>query len=365
MSGEGKRAQARAQSFIFHGKTTCRVYKNTQTGYWFAAYEDENGKRIRKSLRVTSRPEAELAVRKLWAEAKPDQEESSLDLTIRDAVSRYLEHCRNKGLAPRTLDRYSAALEAMLRHCGNSGAYVLSELNLALLEGFTAFRQKRDKASPVTAYNDTLTIKGFCKYLAHPARRMLAVNPALGWDVREAVRKEPYCYTQDEVGRIKVGVRDWLRPVVTVLANAGMRIGELINLRWEDINEAKGVIHIRAREGWQPKGRRNRIVPMHPEIRNILPQDRSTPYVFMGPRGGKLKETYCLHCFKADRKKLGIQNGTLHTFRHFFVSLCAARGVPMATCMSWVGHRDMDTVWRYYHLHDSESQRAMQLLVEA
>ena len=85
-------------------------------------------------------------------------------------------------------------------------------------------------------------------------------------------------------------------------------------------------------------------------------------YVFRGPRGGKLKENHTLKCLKEDREKLGIHKGVLHSFRHFFVSLCAERGVPMLTCMLWVGHANAEMIQHYYHLHDKASKAAMERL---
>ncbi len=85
-------------------------------------------------------------------------------------------------------------------------------------------------------------------------------------------------------------------------------------------------------------------------------------HVFKGPHGGKLKENHTLKCLKEDRKQLKIHKGVLHSFRHFFVSLCAERGVPVLTCMSWVGHKNAEMVWHYYHLHDKASKEAMEHL---
>ena len=158
------------------------------------------------------------------------------------------------------------------------------------------------------------------------------------------------------------GVREWLRPIITVLAYSGLRFGELRNLRWKDVDLQHGLLHVRVREDWRPKGRRSRSVPMHRLVRQSIPARHSGEYVFAGPEGGRLKESYCLKCLTDDREELGIQEGTLHTFRHFFISECAARGVPMATCMSWVGHRDSEVAWRYYHLSETSSREAMKRL---
>jgi integrase len=52
-------------------------------------------------------------------------------------------------------------------------------------------------------------------------------------------------------------------------------------------------------------------------------------------------------------------DGRLHSFRHFFVSMCAKRGVPEGVVMECVGHADSDMVRHYFHLHDEEARRYM------
>ena len=52
-------------------------------------------------------------------------------------------------------------------------------------------------------------------------------------------------------------------------------------------------------------------------------------------------------------------DGRLHSFRHYFVSRCAAGGVRERVVMEWVGFADSAMVRHYFHLHDEESQRQM------
>jgi len=52
-------------------------------------------------------------------------------------------------------------------------------------------------------------------------------------------------------------------------------------------------------------------------------------------------------------------DGRLRSFRHYFVSMCAANNVPERVVMEWVGYADSSTVRHYFHLHDGESQRRM------
>jgi integrase len=63
--------------------------------------------------------------------------------------------------------------------------------------------------------------------------------------------------------------------------------------------------------------------------------------------------------FKTPEGEIGFEHGRLHSFRHYFCSVCANRGVPEQVVMRWLGHRDSQMVKHYYHLHDDEAQRQM------
>jgi integrase len=134
-------------------------------------------------------------------------------------------------------------------------------------------------------------------------------------------------YKAEEVAALEKGVRSWLRPIITTLAWMGMRIDELCNLRWKDIDLVQRVIHIRVQEGWIPKGRRDRTVPMHPKVEWVMRQQAIGQKVFRGPRGGRITETRCLACLKLDQRKLNLAEGDLHGFRRFFATTMMQAGV--------------------------------------
>lgn len=93
--------------------------------------------------------------------------------------------------------------------------------------------------------------------------------------------------------------------------------------------------------------------------------------IFHGPRGGKLKpDTVRNILIREVIKPLATQfpglagqksfaDGRLHSFRHFFASMCANQGTAERIAMEWLGHADSEMVRHYYHLHDSESRQQM------
>lgn len=176
----------------------------------------------------------------------------------------------------------------------------------------------------------------------------------------------------------------WLAHVITALACTGLRISELAGLRWTDIDLESDVISIKdestraqrraRRERRTTKNRRGRSFPLHASLRELLvrvPRARDG-LAFHGPRGGVIKADTARNIlirdvitplsdrFPTQDGEIGFADGRLHSFRHYFCSICANTGVPEQVVMRWLGHQSSRMVRHYYHLHDEEAQRQMQ-----
>lgn len=175
----------------------------------------------------------------------------------------------------------------------------------------------------------------------------------------------------------------WLSDVTIALACTGLRIDELINFKWMDIDFDNTRITLADESGRSAndgprrslKSGRSRSFPIHPELLAVLKRlPRIDEYVFHGPRRGRLKaDTVRRVLVREVLKPLANKfpsmgggqsfiDGRLHSFRHFFVSMCAAKNVPERVVMEWVGHADSAMVRHYFHLHDEEAQGFMKSL---
>jgi integrase len=204
-----------------------------------------------------------------------------------------------------------------------------------------------------------------------------------------ATGTDTYCWRPAEVEAIlrrcrEVSDLDWLGNVLAALACTGMRISELASLRWTDIDLANNLIQLtdetatarsqRGRKARQIKNRRGRSFPIHGDLRKVLDRIERQPdgLVFHGPRMGVLSPDICRRTlikgvltplaekFPTPQGEIGFRDGRLHSFRHYFCSVCANTGVPEQVVMRWLGHQDSKMVRHYYHLHDDEAQRQMQ-----
>ena len=102
---------------------------------------------------------------------------------------------------------------------------------------------------------------------------------------------------------------------------------------------------------------------MTDRVRRMLQsRPRRGPLVFYTARGRPVRERTLLAELRRLQRSVGLIRGGLHTFRHYFVSRCAASGVDPFTCMAWMGHADMKMVLHYYRLDQRHSRASIRKL---
>jgi len=346
------------KSFVMMLRRRYRVYFNPQGDGWYVAYND-GSVRLRRSLGAGTRPEAEAAVKSLDEPPTAAQAEKHR-VTWEDVQKGFLEHKTSLDKAPGTLSRYKNALQAFGRHIREHGVQYVDEVSLRMLEGFKRFRVEKEKCDVSTAYHNSIIVKGAFKWASKAARGYLAVNPAVDWETPPPVKPKRFTYGVEDVAKMEAGVRGWLRPVVTMLSLTGMRINELVNLRWQDVDFERKLLHIRIQETWKPKGRQDRTVPMHPKVETLLKGLPLGGYVVKSPRGKQLCGQTTLACLKTDQGRLGLVEGDLHGFRRYFATTMMRNGVDADTVRQWGGWRTFKTMLRYLaDVNSADSVKAM------
>jgi integrase len=195
---------------------------------------------------------------------------------------------------------------------------------------------------------------------------------------------DTYCYSDQEVSAILARCAadpdlHWLERVLKGLVFTGLRIGELVQLRWAAVHlEAKMIRILDTSQSAATTQARvttktgvSRQLPIHPQLQVVFErmERASDGRVFHGPRGGVLKPdvartvllrdvlTPLSREFPSVDGKPTLKHGRLHSFRHYFCSKCAENGINQPTVMLWLGHRDSDMVRHYFHLKDETSHR--------
>lgn len=245
----------------------------------------------------------------------------------RDDVRRFVEELESKGLAPKSIANFLGCLHSIVEH--------------AIDERW------------VTGENPV-------KRVAKPR------TPDADADIRflepEEVEALLGGVPADDLGRVE-------RVMYLTAAMTGMRQGELLALRWLDVDWAASRVRIRRNfvrgEFGTPKSKRStRSVPLANRVGGELdrlytdsPWKADDNLVFAHPATGKpIDRSRLLKRFKAALRRAGVREVRFHDLRHTFGTRMAAAGVPMRVLQEWMGHRDFKTTLIYADYSPSEQE---------
>lgn len=159
------------------------------------------------------------------------------------------------------------------------------------------------------------------------------------------------------------GVRfvDYVEPIVITAMNTGLRRGELMSLRWEDISLDNRYLTVR---GTVAKSKKSRVVPLNDTVFQVLVDWRAinpnTVNVFISGDDKPLTD------IKKPWLKLveqaGLENFNFHDLRHHFASKLVMAGVDLNTVRELLGHSDLKMTLRYAHLAPEHKAAAVNLI---
>ncbi len=154
-----------------------------------------------------------------------------------------------------------------------------------------------------------------------------------------------------------------LYPILAVALHTGMRRGEILRLRWEDVDFKKQRILVASREDGHTKNYESRSVPMSKFVMDALrkhPRRLDSPYVFCGSDGKPFHDVNT--SFGKALRRAGIPHVRFHDLRHTFASWLVMKGVDMRTVQELLGHKDIRMTMRYSHLAPDHMRRAIHVL---
>jgi len=154
----------------------------------------------------------------------------------------------------------------------------------------------------------------------------------------------------------------WLHPLVVLALNTGARQGELLDLRYEDLDVDGGLIYF-----GKTKNRKLKTMPMNKSVRQIvagLQAHRYGDYLFTWPWGERVGRTTIYDGFQKACKAAGIEKFRFHDLRHTAASYLVMGGVDLATVKEILGHREIEMTLRYSHLAPAHKAKAVEKLGE-
>ena len=275
------------------------------------------------------------------------------------AVSRFLDAVwAERGLSPNTLAAYRADLTALARW--------LAERQVAMVQTSHKDLQHFIESRVLAGARPRSTarqLSSFRRFFRHLVREgTIQEDPTAHIAMPKIGRSLPKSLTEEEVEALLAApaVRDPLgnrdRAMLEVLYATGLRVSELVNLRYGQINLNQGVIRIVG------KGDRERLIPLGDEAvrwltefvrgaRDEILLDRQTDYLFPTRRGDRMTRQAFWHIVKRYASKAGIGKGlSPHTLRHAFATHLLNHGADLRVVQILLGHSDLSTTQIYTHV---------------
>lgn len=352
------------------------IYKRGNV-FWIA-YAGLDGKIIRESSKSTKFKDAEdLIIQRKQSirEGKMPEVKVIKNYTFNDLVKDYLKWAERQ--------RASSQKELVINQLKERfGKLPLRRFDTKLVE---AYQSERLHAGKKVLKNDEIVANKPATINRHIATLKHMFTKAVEWDMveeetlkrvrrvkmlEENNRRLRYL-TKEECQKLIESCVDYLKPIVITALNTGMRKGEILALKWDNVDLNNGFILLDA--GMTKNGER-REIPINATLRATLeelykgtvkkPRRIDVPYVFYDSNTGKAF-VRLQRCFISACKKANIRDFRFHDLRHTFASHLVMAGIDLTTVKELLGHKELTMTLRYAHLAPAHKVKAVDILDQA
>lgn len=175
------------------------------------------------------------------------------------------------------------------------------------------------------------------------------------WERPKLRKKLPYVFTEAEIKALLISVKNIKhRCILLTIYSAGLRIGEVVNLKIADIMTSQSCIYVR-----DAKGKKDRYTLLSNtlllSLREYYKEYRPQYWLFEGATGGQYSKTSIQKIFKRALKASKISKAaTVHTLRHSFATHLLERGVNLRYIQTLLGHSSSKTTEIYTHISNKD-----------
>lgn len=275
---------------------------------------------------------------------------------LRRRYVRYLKLERN--YSPNTIEAYVHDLDYLINFIKGEGL-AIADVRLSHLETFAATIHEFG-VSATSQARILSGVRSFFRFLVLDG--VLADDPAELLESPAVGEHLPEVLTTEEVDRMEASIdlSKWEgqrnRAIIEVLFSCGLRVSELVNLRFSDVSLKDKFLRIVG------KGGKERLVPISDaalreiqlwlfdrNLMNIKPGEQE--YVFLNRRGAHLTRTMILIMIKRTAEEAGItKTVSPHTLRHSFATALLKGGANLRAIQEMLGHENIKTTQIYTHI---------------
>lgn len=280
---------------------------------------------------------------------------------LQEDVEDYLRYSQiERGLSDNTIFAYRQDLMDFLAFLKKEG---LNSWPTKAVDIDAFLAEQRDLNKATSSISRMISsLRKFYQWLVR--QNIQKINPMLEIDSPKKEHRLPVALSVDEVTKLldqpdvtkKLGIRD--RALLETLYATGIRVSELINLKFSDLHEELKLLKVLG------KGSKERLIPIsdvaiswiksyQEKVRDplLLKSGKYTDTIFLNNRGGALTRQAVWQIIKHYCQMAGIRkNVTPHTLRHTFATHLLENGADLRVVQEILGHSDISTTQIYTNL---------------
>lgn len=310
-----------------------------------------NGKRVRERIGGTKR-QAEMILQKRMTEALENKFFSKRNMgkmSFQELGQRYLDSVVPNMKSART-ERIRVLWWMKYFRSRPIGQITRSEI-----EEFQ--RESRTHQRPATINRNLARLKRLMNVAV--SWGLLEESPMKNFrGLPEHNRRHRFLNVEESERLVQACISPRVRAVVQLLLHTGMRLGEALGLRWQNVDFSIGLILIPDSKNGHP-----RHIPMDAAVVDLLtnyPRHPTSDLVFANANGCKLKGIR--DGFKNACNRAGLADLHVHDLRHTFASQWVMAGGDLYLLKEILGHRSIVMTQRYSHLSPQFTRSAVNLL---
>jgi integrase len=330
-----------------------RTYKDKKTGKtkivesenWHISYYFE-GKQIREAVSPNKRvaEEAYKAVMGEIAQGRYSLRSDTKSPKFEEYAKVYLEYSKANKRSYESDKNTFKSLSAFLN------GYKLSKITPFLIEKYRIERGKKEarmSKKPIakaTIDRELATLKAFFNMAIRDGK--VDTNPVKEVKFFKEDNKKERILTVEEIQGLLVECHGHLKPIVTMALNTGMRLREILYLKWSYVDFNRNIIVV---PKTNTKNKKTKKIPMNGLVVETLQGvERKSEYVFCNPQTGKPYYSIKTNFSKA-LKRAKLEGVRFHDLGHTAATMMVESGTDLATVKEILGVSSLEMVMRYTH----------------
>lgn len=328
-------------------------------GRYVVGHDPDTGKMITKNVLGKTQAEVKEKLRKAIDNSKQIDFTKEGKYTVGQWMDEWFEAYAKVKVRPSSHQTYKGYIENHIKP--NIGDIPIEKLTSLQLQRFyrrplTEGRVPRIESENQPKGLSAKTVRNINQVISSAMdvavkHKLILSNPTDGCELPKLEHKEMHTIHAEQLGAfLREAKESGVFELYYLDLATGLRRGELLGLKWEDVDLAHGVIHVR-RQVYRIDGE-VKEVPLKTKnaYRNIsiskdavkmlqeMEKHRISEYVFPSPSGGPISPDSVLNMLHRVLKRAGLPAVRFHDLRHTFATLALQNGVDIKTVSGMLGH---------------------------